>query len=120
MRSQRDIEAELDALLGRKKHHWWRWVLLALGGLFGLILLVAVGAAFMIYQRLAADLPQVSELEHYQPSLVTKVYDRYGELIADFFIENRILDRKSTRLNSSHGYISYAVFCLKKKKIKNA
>src|SRR5205809_2518702 len=28
------------------------------------------------------------------------------------------LDRKSTRLNSSHGYISYAVFCLKKKKKK--
>src|SRR2546429_6488701 len=27
-----------------------------------------------------------------------------------------IIDRKSTRLNSSHGYISYAVFCLKKKK----
>src|SRR2546422_4059810 len=29
-------------------------------------------------------------------------------------------DRKSTRLNSSHGYISYAVFCLKKKKINDA
>src|SRR2546422_1999232 len=28
----------------------------------------------------------------------------------------RLQDRKSTRLNSSHGYISYAVFCLKKKK----
>src|SRR2546429_4239848 len=28
----------------------------------------------------------------------------------------RHVDRKSTRLNSSHGYISYAVFCLKKKK----
>src|SRR2546422_1370958 len=28
-------------------------------------------------------------------------------------------DRKSTRLNSSHGYISYAVFCLKKKKTTN-
>src|SRR2546429_3707778 len=27
------------------------------------------------------------------------------------------LDRKSTRLNSSHGYISYAVFCLKKKRL---
>src|SRR2546429_3759071 len=27
-----------------------------------------------------------------------------------------LADRKSTRLNSSHGYISYAVFCLKKKK----
>src|SRR2546429_6518599 len=30
--------------------------------------------------------------------------------------EQRPGDRKSTRLNSSHGYISYAVFCLKKKK----
>src|SRR2546422_4530016 len=29
-------------------------------------------------------------------------------------------DRKSTRLNSSHGYISYAVFCLKKKKKKKS
>src|SRR2546422_7742876 len=28
-------------------------------------------------------------------------------------------DRKSTRLNSNHGYISYAVFCLKKKKKKS-
>src|SRR2546422_5399776 len=33
--------------------------------------------------------------------------------------EAGVEDRKSTRLNSSHGYISYAVFCLKKKKKKN-
>src|SRR2546429_5635209 len=32
------------------------------------------------------------------------------------FHESSRGDRKSTRLNSSHGYISYAVFCLKKKK----
>src|SRR3989449_4845389 len=32
-------------------------------------------------------------------------------------ISDFLIDRKSTRLNSSHGYISYAVFCLKKKKI---
>src|SRR2546422_2515051 len=31
-------------------------------------------------------------------------------------LRQRPRDRKSTRLNSSHGYISYAVFCLKKKK----
>src|SRR5437773_9370176 len=31
----------------------------------------------------------------------------------------RVVDRKSTRLNSSHITISYAVFCLKKKKINN-
>src|SRR2546422_2068755 len=35
-------------------------------------------------------------------------------LVENFFGD--ALDRKSTRLNSSHGYISYAVFCLKKKK----
>src|SRR2546422_3185313 len=29
--------------------------------------------------------------------------------------DQKLTDRKSTRLNSSHGYISYAVFCLKKK-----
>src|SRR2546429_7377276 len=34
----------------------------------------------------------------------------------DARVVNMSLDRKSTRLNSSHGYISYAVFCLKKKK----
>src|SRR2546429_3610390 len=32
------------------------------------------------------------------------------------FMPRTQVDRKSTRLNSSHGYISYAVFCLKKKK----
>src|SRR2546429_3040500 len=31
------------------------------------------------------------------------------------WISPTVADRKSTRLNSSHGYISYAVFCLKKK-----
>src|SRR2546429_3067220 len=35
---------------------------------------------------------------------------------APFSRGTRKEDRKSTRLNSSHGYISYAVFCLKKKK----
>src|SRR3712207_8536318 len=36
--------------------------------------------------------------------------------LADRFGRRRLLDRKSTRLNSSHANISYAVFCLKKKK----
>src|SRR2546429_1024937 len=33
----------------------------------------------------------------------------------EVIVSGRRTDRKSTRLNSSHGYISYAVFCLKKK-----
>src|SRR2546429_5354832 len=39
----------------------------------------------------------------------------FPERIRESFPASRT-DRKSTRLNSSHGYISYAVFCLKKKK----
>src|SRR5688572_31170693 len=49
-------------------------------------------------------------------------HDRYVEKLAtpDVTIADLIgdLDRKSTRLNSSHSQISYAVFCLKKKKTK--
>src|SRR2546422_7523201 len=37
-------------------------------------------------------------------------------LAQDLLLNLASIDRKSTRLNSSHGYISYAVFCLKKKK----
>src|SRR2546422_2340352 len=40
------------------------------------------------------------------------IAERDGENVGSVFL----VDRKSTRLNSSHGYISYAVFCLKKKK----
>src|SRR2546422_8019282 len=39
-----------------------------------------------------------------------------GRIQARAVVPPREQDRKSTRLNSSHGYISYAVFCLKKKK----
>src|SRR5687768_18040170 len=48
---------------------------------------------------------------------------KHGTVASSGCIGNRVYtelaeDRKSTRLNSSHGYISYAVFCLKKKKKK--
>src|SRR3712207_8706171 len=39
-----------------------------------------------------------------------------GPAEAEPYLERPLLDRKSTRLNSSHANISYAVFCLKKKK----
>src|SRR5690349_24222085 len=44
--------------------------------------------------------------------------DKLARLTAD--PRSRLRDRKSTRLNSSHVEISYAVFCLKKKKHKRA
>src|SRR2546426_5865823 len=44
-------------------------------------------------------------------------FDAGTRAVAEAMVE--ATDRKSTRLNSSHLVISYAVFCLKKKKIKN-
>src|SRR5438067_10792835 len=46
-------------------------------------------------------------------------YDEFGNVLADSAPGFQPLDRKSTRLNSSHVSISYAVFCLKKKKAIN-
>src|SRR2546422_3780492 len=46
--------------------------------------------------------------------LVLGLFQKGGRVHAKQAVE--AADRKSTRLNSSHGYISYAVFCLKKKK----
>src|SRR5690242_21027013 len=55
----------------------------------------------------------VGEIELPAPGLGSLNYDLYLKRLAEG------VDRKSTRLNSSHMSISYAVFCLKKKKKKN-
>ena len=47
---------------------------------------------------------------------LTNLVDGFAENSIQKGNANSFADRKSTRLNSSHGYISYAVFCLKKKK----
>src|SRR5690554_7177349 len=58
---------------------------------------VKMGEELQALQQLAAPLPErLSKLEQSDPTMIS--------------------DRKSTRLNSSHVRISYAVFCLKKKK----
>src|SRR2546422_8601315 len=54
--------------------------------------------------------------EAYQASRSTHPGGQYEALLAAGRAQWHPGDRKSTRLNSSHGYISYAVFCLKKKK----
>src|SRR2546422_7396432 len=48
-------------------------------------------------------------------TLLTSAAAKQGKRAMLEIIEPEGRDRKSTRLNSSHGYISYAVFCLKKK-----
>src|SRR5689334_24353019 len=49
---------------------------------------------------------------------VENLYARLGQTRPNFCFAGHTEDRKSTRLNSSHSSISYAVFCLKKKKKK--
>src|SRR2546429_1323511 len=50
-----------------------------------------------------------------QPSQGSPDDVHVGQRTSGWPSQSQSLDRKSTRLNSSHGYISYAVFCLKKK-----
>src|SRR5258708_16308625 len=63
---------------------------------------------------------RVLKLERIPLEILLLLLDRPGEIVTRDEIISRIwgndvLDRKSTRLNSSHQIISYAVFCLKKK-----
>src|SRR2546421_2454922 len=73
----------------------------------------------------SADSGKVLHAEHatypWYPASTTKLMTMYLTLkaVKDKRLAMATLDRKSTRLNSSHDQISYAVFCLKKKKTKN-
>src|SRR2546422_11429523 len=70
----------------------------------------------------AHELPGLARVgRHEDPAAIDHVVARIpfpGAHPYDVRVRGRERDRKSTRLNSSHGYISYAVFCLKKKKKK--
>src|SRR2546429_5201342 len=88
---------------------------------------LAVFIVFLMVLPLAAQAPSQSELsaihqikdEGFNDSkimeIMTYLTDVYGPRLTNS-PDIKEADRKSTRLNSSHGYISYAVFCLKKKK----
>src|SRR5699024_11463016 len=54
--------------------------------------------------------------KYFQENEIAKKYAFFSRELNNYIFEG---DRKSTRLNSSHVSISYAVFCLKKKKKKN-
>src|SRR2546422_3965514 len=60
-----------------------------------------------------AQLPSVAGAGPRREQRVLEQVHPVGERVQ---VRQHVKDRKSTRLNSSHGYISYAVFCLKKKK----
>src|SRR3712207_7478898 len=74
-----------------------------------------------LFRSLRALVERQIEVEEFLYPEAEKVleeedFERIGDLIEHCKWQVRGLDRKSTRLNSSHANISYAVFCLKKKK----
>src|SRR3712207_8174085 len=71
---------------------------------------------FRSYSTNVAQGEQVRAIDLLPPDFPTRVYP-VGRLDAES-TGLLLLDRKSTRLNSSHANISYAVFCLKKKSSK--
>src|SRR2546422_7854569 len=69
----------------------------------------------------AREMGNDEEASSLQPMALATTWYGASRRLGWFSIGRRLAsrqlgDRKSTRLNSSHGYISYAVFCLKKKK----
>src|SRR5438034_5464144 len=93
------------------------------------IFLFTATATTEIYTLSLHDALPISALEAYRSGAIRLVPERWGatyehwmENIRDWNISRQLWwghrDRKSTRLNSSHTVISYAVFCLKKKKKK--
>src|SRR3989442_10729953 len=87
--------------------------------LLGCGLLLASGT---VLSMPAGGIPQQSSPSEELLTLPGELGNRGGRLVVSLRAEpktlNPLTDRKSTRLNSSHVRISYAVFCLKKKKKK--
>src|SRR5205809_4675148 len=106
---------------------WRRWlVLLWLAGLSVIGILMwggVLGLPYVENQRwggliLTLLLSSFGVALAFPLSILLALGRRSGMPVIQALCVGFIEDRKSTRLNSSHGYISYAVFCLKKKKIK--
>src|SRR2546429_6997577 len=72
------------------------------------------------YTTLFRSDEQLWRLAQYVRSLSPAETPEVRDVIHAAQIAGALPDRKSTRLNSSHGYISYAVFCLKKKILAGA
>src|SRR5256884_3937563 len=70
-------------------------------------------------QRLAATDRMVGEAKAAHHGRIVEIAPVENDRRLEDLLQALEIDRKSTRLNSSHGYISYAVFCLKKKKTSN-
>lgn len=91
IRSDRPRSPRRRSASPRRRRRILRRVLIGVAVLALLGIAGAGAAGYVAYRVLATDLPDVAALEDYQPSLVTEVYDRHEQLIAEFFVEKRRL-----------------------------
>src|SRR5690625_6570948 len=70
------------------------------------------------YEQIISLMHHISDSYSTTSEPYAGLFDYLATLAHDWEVENEPEDRKSTRLNSSHVAISYAVFCLKKKTVK--
>jgi penicillin-binding protein 1A len=93
-----ELDKDLGVRPGRRRFvrrrfprvRFWTVVKAVGQGVYWLIL-VGTGATFGMVNVLSQNLPDPASLEHYEPSLPTKVYDRNGELITQFQVERRYI-----------------------------
>src|SRR3712207_9197783 len=72
--------------------------------------------ALPIFQARTAELQDLARISEEERGRLRAILESIPEAVLVVDSTGRMVDRKSTRLNSSHANISYAVFCLKKKK----
>src|SRR2546429_2824568 len=109
---------QLNAL--REEVTTWESIAEKLNDLHGLTGLLEEEPDEGMQEEVAQDLAAIEqEVERLQFALMLNgEHDLRDAIVSVHAGSGGVEDRKSTRLNSSHGYISYAVFCLKKKKSK--
>ncbi|MCH8157221.1 MAG: transglycosylase domain-containing protein, partial [Nitrospinae bacterium] len=75
----------------KKRSGFLKWLIVGTFSFFLVSLLAGFVGAFIIYYKYAEELPDVRVLKNFQPSTITLVYSDQDELIAEFYLEKRIL-----------------------------
>src|SRR5690606_40515702 len=95
-------------------HHRWKRLYFVLSFF---VFLLALGAILGAYKQYTIQNSKTPAIIFAKETSVTSEPNMGSEEIFKLHEGTKVKDRKSTRLNSSHVKISYAVFCLKKKNI---
>ncbi len=90
-RKRPQVKPQTGRLRRRKKHNYVRTFFAFFSILFLLTLVAGAGAGWYVYRQFSSDLPDVSLLRDYKPSLVTRIYDNSDSLIAEYYVQKRIL-----------------------------